>query len=57
MRDLFDSYDPQKIHSHAGVRTDLFHRDLSDVAITNFFGNIQAVEIGEYNKSFETSLF
>ncbi|KAK9355176.1 peptidase C13 family-domain-containing protein [Lipomyces doorenjongii] len=47
MKDLFDSYDPVKIHSHAGVRTDLYNRNLSEVPITDFFGNVQAVEIDE----------
>ncbi|KAK9456725.1 peptidase C13 family-domain-containing protein [Dipodascopsis uninucleata] len=45
MQDLFNSYDPMSIHSHAGVRTDLYPRNLSEVLITDFFANIQAVEI------------
>ncbi|KAK9467721.1 peptidase C13 family-domain-containing protein [Lipomyces arxii] len=45
MQDLVDSYDYVKIHSHAGVRTDLYNQNLSDVLITDFFGNVQAVEI------------
>ncbi|KAK9237678.1 peptidase C13 family-domain-containing protein [Lipomyces kononenkoae] len=47
MKDLIESYDPVKIHSHAGVRTDLYKRNLSEVRITDFFGNVQAVEIDE----------
>ncbi|KAK9344474.1 peptidase C13 family-domain-containing protein [Lipomyces starkeyi] len=47
MKDLFDSYDPVKIHSHAGVRTDLYSRNISEVPIIDFFGNVQAVEIDE----------
>ncbi|KAK9249520.1 peptidase C13 family-domain-containing protein [Lipomyces tetrasporus] len=47
MKDLFDSYDPDKIHSNAGVRTDLYDRNMSEVHITDFFGNVQAVEIDE----------
>jgi len=45
MKDLFDSYETEKIHSTPGVRTDLFKRDLKDVLITDFFGNVQNVEI------------
>ncbi|RPA79100.1 hypothetical protein BJ508DRAFT_145849 [Ascobolus immersus RN42] len=45
MKDLFDSYDPKKIHSTPGVRTDLFRRDLSEVLITDFFGSVQRVEV------------
>lgn len=46
--DLFDSYSYDKIHSHAGVRYDLF-RDGPEAArgrlLTDFFGNIQNVEV------------
>lgn len=45
MKNLFDSYDMEKIHSTPGVRTDLFRRDLKDVLITDFFGNVQNVEL------------
>jgi glycosylphosphatidylinositol transamidase (GPIT) subunit GPI8 len=45
MADLFDSYETEKIHSTPGVRTDLFRRELRDVLITDFFGNVQNVEI------------
>lgn len=53
MRDLFDSYDTRKIHSDPGVRIDLFHRALDQVLITDFFGNVQNVEVdslGEADK-------
>ncbi|CAN6673633.1 GPI-anchor transamidase [Trichomonascus vanleenenianus] len=46
MQELFDSYDPREIHSHPGIRTDLFRREMKDVLITDFFGNVQEVEIG-----------
>jgi GPI-anchor transamidase subunit K len=46
MKDLFDSYDRNLIHSTPGVRTDLFRRRLDEVKITDFFGNVQSVEIG-----------
>ncbi|KAK9480751.1 peptidase C13 family-domain-containing protein [Lipomyces japonicus] len=48
MRDLFESYDPVKIHSHAGVRTDLYERDIAHVKITDFFANAQAIELDDY---------
>ncbi|KAK7202462.1 peptidase C13 family-domain-containing protein [Myxozyma melibiosi] len=47
LQDLFDSYDPAEIHSHAGLRSDLYRRNLSQVPITDFFGNAQAIEIDE----------
>lgn len=47
MQELFDSYHPDKIHSHAGIRTDLFGRDPKDVLITDFFGNVQNIEAQE----------
>jgi len=53
MKDLFDSYDKNKIHSDPGVRTDLFNRNLDEVLITDFFGNVQNVEtdgLGEETK-------
>ncbi|KAG5917404.1 glycosylphosphatidylinositol anchor biosynthesis [Claviceps africana] len=46
--ELFDSYDYEKIHSHAGVRYDLFPGDAKEARsrlITDFFGNIQNVEV------------
>ncbi|KAF4778793.1 peptidase C13 family protein [Colletotrichum scovillei] len=46
--ELFDSYTYEKIHSHAGVRYDLFPGG-ADAArsrrITDFFGNVQNVEV------------
>ncbi|KAJ7206999.1 peptidase C13 family-domain-containing protein [Mycena haematopus] len=46
MADLFASYDPVKIHSNPGVRSDLFHRPLSEVRITDFLGGVAQVEVG-----------
>ncbi|CAK7264674.1 glycosylphosphatidylinositol anchor biosynthesis [Sporothrix epigloea] len=46
--DLFDSYDYEKIHSHAGVRYDLFRGGASEARsrlVTDFFGNVQNVEV------------
>lgn len=43
LQDLFDSYTFEKVHSHVGVRTDLFERDPKNVFITDFFANIQHI--------------
>lgn len=45
MADLFESYTFEKVHSNAGIRSDLFKRDLDKVLITDFFGNIQNVQV------------
>ncbi|KAF8196655.1 peptidase C13 family-domain-containing protein [Mycena galopus ATCC 62051] len=47
MADLFASYDPAKIHSDPGVRSDLFPRPLDEVRITDFFGGVAQVEVGD----------
>lgn len=52
--DLFDSYDFEKIHSNAGVRYDLFPGGADGARnrlITDFFGNIQNVEVDRANDS------
>lgn len=43
LKDLFDAYTFEDVHSHAGIRTDLYQRDVNDVLITEFFGNVQNV--------------
>ncbi len=46
--DLFDSYDESKIHSHPGVRYDLFpggEKAGRQRLVMDFFGNVQNVEI------------
>ena len=58
--DLFDSYSYEKIHSHAGVRYDLF-RGGAEAArsrlLTDFFGNVQNVEVdGFKNTTLEEDL-
>jgi len=58
--ELFDSYTYEKIHSHAGVRYDLF-RGGAEAArsrlITDFFGNVQNVEVDNTkNTSLEEDL-
>ncbi|PHH86544.1 hypothetical protein CDD83_10068 [Cordyceps sp. RAO-2017] len=52
--DLFDSYDYEKIHSNAGVRYDLFPGGAEAARsrlITDFFGNVQNVEVDRANDS------
>jgi phosphatidylinositol glycan class K len=34
-----------KIASHPGIRSDLFNRPLDKVKVTDFFGNVQNVEL------------
>ena len=46
MGDLFDSYDEEKIHSHPGVRYDLFpggEAAARSRLVMDFFGNVQNV--------------
>ncbi|CAE6433610.1 unnamed protein product [Rhizoctonia solani] len=45
MADLFANYDPVRIKSHAGVRSDLFNRPLSAAKVTDFFGGVAQVEV------------
>ncbi|RPD55210.1 hypothetical protein L226DRAFT_539145 [Lentinus tigrinus ALCF2SS1-7] len=45
MEDLFNYYDPDKIHSHPGVRSDLFGRPLRDALVTDFFGGVAQAEV------------
>lgn len=45
LADLFGSYDVGTIASHPGIRTDLFPDDLSTVRITDFFGNVPAIQV------------
>ena len=56
MKDLFDSYDRNLIHSTPGVRTDLFRRRLDEVKITDFFGNVQSVEVGGQGEVIDEAL-
>lgn len=56
MGDLFDSYDEEKIHSHPGIRYDLFEggeQAARTKLIMDFFGNVQNVEV-EGEKGNET---
>jgi GPI-anchor transamidase subunit K len=45
MADLFNSYNADEIHSNPGIRSDLYGRSVDQVLITDFFGNIQDVEV------------
>jgi phosphatidylinositol glycan class K len=48
MGDLFDSYDEEKIHSHPGIRYDLFEggdHAARNRLVMDFFGNVQNVEV------------
>jgi glycosylphosphatidylinositol transamidase (GPIT) subunit GPI8 len=50
--DLFDSYDDAKIHSHPGVRYDLFpggEQGARGRLLMDFFGNVQNVEVDSVN--------
>lgn len=49
MGDLFDSYDEEKIHSHPGIRYDLFAEGegVRNRKVMDFFGNVQNVEVGD----------
>ncbi|KAI8935090.1 glycosylphosphatidylinositol anchor biosynthesis [Plenodomus lindquistii] len=45
---LFDSYDEEKIHSHPGIRYDLFEggeHEARNRKVMDFFGNVQNVEV------------
>lgn len=56
MGDLFDSYDEEKIHSHPGIRYDLFEggeHSARSRLVMDFFGNVQNVEV-EGDKRNET---
>ncbi|KAG7662334.1 GPI8 [[Candida] subhashii] len=43
MDKLFEVYTYENVHSHPGIRTELFKRNISEVLLTDFFGNIQKV--------------
>ncbi|KAF9586626.1 glycosylphosphatidylinositol anchor biosynthesis [Lunasporangiospora selenospora] len=47
MKDLFNSYNPSLLNSDPGVRDDLFPRPLDQVLLTDFFGNVQRIELTE----------
>ncbi|KAK6462351.1 peptidase C13 family-domain-containing protein [Scheffersomyces coipomensis] len=44
---LFDVYTFENVHSNPGIRTDLFHRNVSEVLLTDFFGNVQNVVVND----------
>lgn len=54
MGDLFDSYDEEKIHSHPGIRYDLFaggEQEARNRKVMDFFGNVQNVEVDSRNET------
>ncbi|KAI5958390.1 POL12 [Candida margitis] len=50
MDKLFDVLNFENVHSHAGIRTDLFKRDVDKVLLTDFFGNVQNVAVDTVQK-------
>ncbi|KAL1303395.1 hypothetical protein AAFC00_006788 [Neodothiora populina] len=54
---LFDSYDPVKVHSDAGIRYDLFEggeQEARNRKVVDFFGNVQGVEVDADRSEEET---
>lgn len=47
MDKLFEVFTFENVHSHPGIRTDLFQRDIDKVLITDFFGSVQNVVLEE----------
>ncbi|KAL6949970.1 glycosylphosphatidylinositol anchor biosynthesis [Hanseniaspora vineae] len=41
IQDLFDYLTFERVHSHAGMRTDLYGKNASQALITDFFGSVQ----------------
>ena len=40
-------YDPDRLRSHPGVRSDLFQRSLGSALVTDFFGGVADVDVVE----------
>ncbi|SCU83700.1 LAMI_0C04236g1_1 [Lachancea mirantina] len=53
LQDLFDYYSFEKVHSHVGVRTDLYGKDPSQVLVTDFFGSVQNVVPDERDRDLD----
>lgn len=47
MDNLFAEYTFENVHSNAGIRADLYKRNVSTVRLTDFFGNVQEVVVDE----------
>lgn len=47
LQDLFDYYTFDKVHSHVGVRTDLYNKDPSKILITDFLASVQNIVLNE----------
>lgn len=55
--ELFDSYDPVKVHSDAGIRYDLFaggEPEARKRRVVDFFGNVQGVEVDDVKSQADT---
>lgn len=52
MDKLFDVYTFENVHSNPGIRTDLFKRNVSEVLLTDFFGNVQKVIVDDAEDDF-----
>ncbi|KTW32456.1 GPI-anchor transamidase [Pneumocystis jirovecii RU7] len=52
-KELFNSYDKNLIQSTPGIKTDLFRRNISDVKITDFLGNVRNTEINQEDQKLE----
>lgn len=53
LQDLFDSFTFEKVHSHTGIRSDLFQRDPSDVLVTDFFASVPNIISDDDNENVE----
>ncbi|AMD19763.1 HCL388Wp [Eremothecium sinecaudum] len=56
LQNLLDYYTFDKVHSHVGVKKDLYKRDPKDVLITDFFGNVQNI-ISDNDEEQETASY
>ncbi|ABN67334.1 predicted protein [Scheffersomyces stipitis CBS 6054] len=50
MNKLFDEFTYDNVHSNPGIRTDLFKRNVSEVLITDFLGNVQNIVLDNVEK-------
>lgn len=50
---LFAQYTFENVHSNPGIRTDLYQRNVSQVRLTDFFGNVQEVSVDGFPYDFD----
>ncbi|KAG0052528.1 glycosylphosphatidylinositol anchor biosynthesis [Gryganskiella cystojenkinii] len=55
LQDLFNTYDYDLLRSTPGVNNDTFKRPLDQALLTDFFGNIQNIELTETKEADSTS--